>query len=335
MLITTFGSKCCNANKSPETAEEDAAGEPVVELLLLSAHLRLGSGYFKRILSREWKESVTRNTEGKRFVEAEDFDAEALLMVMRMIHNLDHSVPQKVDLEMMAKIAVIVDYYDCHEPVWFIASMWINELKECLPETCNRDLSLWLLISSVFDEKEIFLEITKTAVMTSTGPLKTLDLPIRDIFIGITFRHLDRIAQRRKNAIGLMVTVLEDTFDSLLKGKTHCSYECTSALLGALMKGASRLLLHSPEEPYLGYSIESLEQALRNITTPRTPACIWRHSTPSCSLENQILDRLKGDLEKFKQGFELHQTSIPDDVEKSKEAELKRTSSLEVLPRTT
>lgn len=160
--------------------------EPYLKLLLSSAHLRLGSGYFKRTLSHGWKEAVTVDADGKRCIEAEDFDAEALLMVMRMIHNLDHSVPEKVDLEMMAKVAVIVDYYDCHEPVWFIASMWINELKDSLPTTCNRDLSLWLLISSVFDEKEVFLKITTTAILMSTGPIRKLDLPIRDIFIGVS-----------------------------------------------------------------------------------------------------------------------------------------------------
>ncbi|KAF6820659.1 hypothetical protein CPLU01_12684 [Colletotrichum plurivorum] len=178
--------------QSPPSTGEAAPEEPHLKLLLSSAHLRLGSAYFKRTLNHGWKEAVTLNADGKRCIEAEGFDAEALLIVMRMIHNLDHSVPEKVDLEMMAKIAVVVDYYDCHEPVWFIASMWINELKEAtLPTACNRNLSLWLLVSSVFEEKEVFLKVTEAAVLTSTGPLRTLDLPIRGIFIGMesTERH--------------------------------------------------------------------------------------------------------------------------------------------------
>lgn len=166
------------------TQASDLDGQPRVELLVSSAHLRLGSRYFKRTLTHQWKESVTYRPDGRRCMDAEGWDEDALLIVMRLLHNLDRQVPRNVNLEMLAKIAVIVDYYDCHEAVQFFATAWIDGLKDELPSTCDRDLMLWLLVSSVFEVAEVFQKMSEVAVLKSTGPLPKLDLPIRDIIIG-------------------------------------------------------------------------------------------------------------------------------------------------------
>lgn len=97
---------------------------------------------------------------------------------MRVLHGLNREVPRKITLEMLAKIAILVDYYQCHEAVELAVIMWIDAFKDCLPLKGDRDLVLWLLVSSTFRQTETFRSITKTAIEESRAPLPALDLPI-------------------------------------------------------------------------------------------------------------------------------------------------------------
>lgn len=54
----------------------------------------------------------TRN-DGLYHVPAEDWDGEALLCVLQVLHLHNSQVPRTVSLEMLAKIAVLVDFYKC------------------------------------------------------------------------------------------------------------------------------------------------------------------------------------------------------------------------------
>lgn len=44
-------------------------------------------------------------------------NAEALLSLMQIVNGRTRSVPGEVNLEMLAEIAVLVDYFDCLEAV--------------------------------------------------------------------------------------------------------------------------------------------------------------------------------------------------------------------------
>ncbi|KAF6806822.1 hypothetical protein CMUS01_14271 [Colletotrichum musicola] len=296
------------------TQADDTDDEPLVELLVSSAHLRLGSGYFKRTLTNQWKEAVTYRPDGRRCIYAEGWDEGALLTVMHLLHNLDRRVPRQVELEMLAKIGVNVDYYDCHEAVQFFASTWIDALKKKLPSKCDRDLILWLLVSSVFGVEDLFQKMTQVAVFNSAGPLPKLDLPIRDAVI-------DRIDSRRQDAIGFILAALNDLHDSLRKETAGCNYECSAMLLDILTKAACKhhFMSPSPREPFLGYSIEASQRAIREIQAPPYWNCrvgAMQFSTGiHCEVGPMIFEGLRGDFKKCKQGFRLQEISKPDVVE--------------------
>ncbi|KAJ0103737.1 hypothetical protein J7T55_011007 [Diaporthe amygdali] len=135
-------------------------------------------------LNGPWTEATADSIDGLRHIEASDWDDQALLLLMRVRHGLNREVPRKITLEMLAKIAVLVDYYDCHEAVELAVNMWIDAFKDSRPLDCNRDLPLWLLISSTFRQPETFRSITKTAIQESRAPLPALDLPISQNVIG-------------------------------------------------------------------------------------------------------------------------------------------------------
>jgi len=141
-----------------------------IRLRLSSRHLALASRYFKAAFER-WIDGPPY------LLNAEDWDTEALLILMNIIHGRTWSVPRSVDLEKLAKIAVLVDHYMCYEAVDLFSDIWIKSLS-CPPSECGRDLVLWLLVVSVFPKDSEFKTLTKIIIRESHGRLDTLGLPI-------------------------------------------------------------------------------------------------------------------------------------------------------------
>jgi hypothetical protein len=111
-----------------EPAEEPAelgATEPLEEncfrIQVSAKHLILASSVFKKILTSGWKESITYLQKGSVENTAESWDIDALLIMLRIIHCQFYHIPRKMTLEMLAKVAVLADYYDCREAIIFFA----------------------------------------------------------------------------------------------------------------------------------------------------------------------------------------------------------------------
>jgi hypothetical protein len=152
----------------------------------------LASTYFERMVDGTWKES-SADPDSRYYVEAEDWDAEALTTLMNIIHGRFRGVPRSVSLEMLAKVAVLVDYYDCHKVVEPSSKEWIDNLRHHVPKEYNRALILWLLVSWVFSQPDIFEATTRIALLESQGPLRTLNLLIPESVVGKAFQIEDRI----------------------------------------------------------------------------------------------------------------------------------------------
>ncbi|KAK2766914.1 hypothetical protein FQN54_006229 [Arachnomyces sp. PD_36] len=149
-----------------------------------SRHLILASEYFKRTLGPEWKEGATLKSDGHVTVHAEGWDGEAFLILLNIIHGHTRKVPKSIDLDMLAKIALLVDYYQCLEVSELFANIWFEKLIEGVPSTYTRDLILWLFVSWVFRQSELFTRTTKICSTQSRGPIQTLALPIPENFVG-------------------------------------------------------------------------------------------------------------------------------------------------------
>jgi hypothetical protein len=85
---------------------------------------------------------------------------------------------------MLAKIAVLADYYKCVEVVEICSEIWINKLKKNLPERYSRDLILWILVSWIFRQAKLFRVVTGIALKESRGRIQTLGLPIPERIVG-------------------------------------------------------------------------------------------------------------------------------------------------------
>ncbi|KAE9571061.1 hypothetical protein CGMCC3_g12969 [Colletotrichum fructicola] len=248
--------------------------------------------YFKKALSELWAKTLVHSEDGRRHLQAADWDADALPILMHIFHARTQNIPRSVDLEQLAKIAVLVDYYDCHDTVEFFATLWIHSLQEQLSLQCNRELILWLLVSVVFRRDDLFQAVTKIAVTKSKGPLPTLELPVLQ-------SPIDQIDKRRQDAIADILGTLDKLGSDLLRGSTGCDFDCSSALFGALAKNMAKhnLMDPVPRAPFLGYGITALEKAVNCFQSPR-----WHHfvysglSSGSCELSSMCTNLLKKGL---------------------------------------
>ncbi|KAI3333690.1 hypothetical protein F4824DRAFT_502671 [Ustulina deusta] len=163
----------------PEEQTEPSVSSPEIHLQVSSAHLKLASRYFQKAFDGKFKESQP-DSDGLLHVDASGWDMEALLIVLWVIHGKNRGIPKTIDLELLAKIAVIVDYYDCHEMFDAFAELWLQRLKGrfILLHKLDRELVLLLFVSWMFGWTNEFKLATRIVLHQSKGPLRTLDLPI-------------------------------------------------------------------------------------------------------------------------------------------------------------
>jgi hypothetical protein len=173
-------------------------GEESIHYHVSSRHLMLASPVFKRALNKNgFAESVRNEIDGFFHIDASDWDPEALLIVLRILHGRNKQVPRKASLDMLAKIAILEDYYTFGESLDVFTEIWVQELiKVSIPTVYCRDLVLWIWVAWLFDKDQQFKEATTTAIKQSTESLRTLGLPIPAILSGTFIHHSREIRDR-------------------------------------------------------------------------------------------------------------------------------------------
>jgi len=181
-------------NPVPKVTTEPIKEEGI-RFCVCAGNLMSASPWFNRALKRNgWMES-NWNSEGRSFyISAEDWDEEAFVILMNVFHLRNRKVPRTVTLEMLAKIAVLVDYYECDESIEPFTSVWIEDLRARtpIPKTYCRDLILWLWISWVFKLSDLFKQTTIVAIKQCTEPVRNLGLPIPAWITGMCY--LDHVS---------------------------------------------------------------------------------------------------------------------------------------------
>ncbi|KAI1283499.1 hypothetical protein F5Y07DRAFT_155014 [Xylaria sp. FL0933] len=246
--------------------------EQSVRLQVSSSHLKLSSPYFKKALDGPFKESYS-TADGLRHIDADGWDKEAFVIVMQILHGRNRPIPRRLDLEMLAKVAVIVDYYNCHESVEPFAEIWHNGID--IPwskalNIINQDLIIYLFVSWVFDWEGELRATTKVAQNLSEGPLSTMGLPIPELIISI-------INHRRLKELRRIGASLHKVFDRFRTPLPKCTEECASIQLGFF----ERQILHSKglrfhtsiDASLIGFSVASAIEAVQEIKSPT-----WYHN---------------------------------------------------------
>lgn len=172
------------APSAPTQLEEAHECVKHVEIRVSSRHLILASPYWARMLNGQLKEATTLKERGCVTIPVEGVDADALLALMQVVHGKTRDVPRTVSLEMLAKIAVAVDLYECYEAVDIFVSIWLTPLRLTFPTAYSRDTVLWIFVSHVFKQHDEFKQATRLVLMHSCSSIQDWQLPISSNIVG-------------------------------------------------------------------------------------------------------------------------------------------------------
>ncbi|KAL4938178.1 hypothetical protein BDV06DRAFT_232058 [Aspergillus oleicola] len=266
-------------------------------------HLILASLVFKKILTGGWKESAAYQQKGFVEIKAESWDIDALMILLRAVHGQLYDIPHKLTLEMLAKVAVLADYYDCRQTLFVYKDIWIEALEEPVPPNYSQALVLWIWVAWFFQLPAQFKEATSNAMTRSHGFISNLRLPI-------PANVMDPMNDSRQRSIGAMINQFHDTLGALLSGSQGCCWECSSIMYGALSKNLALhdLLSPKPEAPFPGQSYEDLIVKVLFLPSPCWTSQPRRKKRHSCSFSsfNSLFGAPPGVIE----GLDLH-TLIP------------------------
>jgi hypothetical protein len=168
--------------------EEGPIKEDGIHFHVCSGNLMSASPWFNRVLKKNgWIESIRNGEDKHLYIYAEDWDEDAFLILMNIFHIRNRKVPRTVSLEMLAKIALLVDYYDCGEAIEQFTEIWVANLKTTtpVPTTYCRDLILWIWVSWVFKLPDRYQQSTEMAIKQCTASIRNLGLPIPSWITGV------------------------------------------------------------------------------------------------------------------------------------------------------
>ncbi|KAF7169067.1 hypothetical protein CNMCM5623_001899 [Aspergillus felis] len=296
-------------SRQPPTPEVSDAKEEghresgLIGMRVSSRHLSLASPVFNRMFNGNWFEGHEIRSEGIAVVIMDIWEVDPTLIIMNIMHGYAPKVPRKVDLDTLAKIAMIVDYYQCRGVVEVFADIWIDQLKGDMPKTFGKAVLQWICIAWVFRKQTEFFAATRVALVESSGMVQTYGLPIPS-------RVIDTINETRQQAIRDALATIDRVIDDLSSSTHRCSFECSSMLLGALMKflRLSNLIFPDPSPPYDKLSIGSLTRSM--VLFARSPLWEARLSTKgrpewhNCRL-GTLLDPIRQGLESKMNGLKL------------------------------
>ncbi|KAH7179980.1 uncharacterized protein B0J16DRAFT_248340, partial [Fusarium flagelliforme] len=234
-----------------------------VGMLVSGKHLELASPVFKAMITGPFAEGKA-GVSGIRQLTASDWDPEAFKIILSIIHGYHRDVPRSLSLEMLAKVAMIVDYYECNECVEIYIDMWLEGLSSKQPKVYGRDCILCLFISWVFSKPILFGNMTHLAVRHSQRLIEAADFPIpADI--------LEEIDVARQGSLVEIFSAMYELFDRLQNEEEVCSFECSSMLLGVLTKELGKRGILNPRSapPFDGFSIECFKEMINRLKKPR------------------------------------------------------------------
>lgn len=183
-----------DAAMSDENASK-AEPQKCIRIQVSAKHLTFCSPYFQRILTGNWKESISFFQEGSVEITVTDWDIDAFLIILRAMHGQNYFIPNMLTLEMLAKVTVIADYYDCKEALHHLGDIWVANLQERIPVDVSRELMLWIWVAWFFQLPIEFLQSTSIAMSKGRDLIDTLGLPIPGEIMGEKSRIIadDRI----------------------------------------------------------------------------------------------------------------------------------------------
>jgi hypothetical protein len=143
-------------------------------------------------LTGSWEES-RKGEDGLYHLSASDWYSEAFEILLNVLHLRNRQVPKELSLELLAKVAVLVDYHRCWEDFDLFNTLWVELLrvKQPVPIDYGRALMLWMAVAWVFKLPEEFTATSGIALRENTEP------HVQDMELGIPPAILSKIVHEQ------------------------------------------------------------------------------------------------------------------------------------------
>lgn len=155
-----------------------------------SKHLTLASPVFKALLRGSFAESSDLQSDLSPEILLHDDDPAAFWLLLYIIHGRPKQVPNKIGLETLTQIALLVDKYELHEVSEVITDGWIEQIQEEDVPDCEHDIgkvAQLLCVAWVFRNPMMFSKMTFLAMQLSVGNFACVEaahLPITAAVLG-------------------------------------------------------------------------------------------------------------------------------------------------------
>ncbi|EGU78758.1 hypothetical protein FOXB_10731 [Fusarium oxysporum f. sp. conglutinans Fo5176] len=172
--------------KSLQPYREDGSPNEL-EFRVSTKHLCIASPVFRKMIQGNFQESQPKD-KGLFEIRTSSWNTQALLVLLDIIHGHHRQVPRDLDLDTIAQIGFLVDYYDCLEIVEVFFDLWQAHLSDWWKygriyfdissiHPFGESQLLMLFIDLTFRNQVVFKNLTISAILTTSGHIKT-HLPI-------------------------------------------------------------------------------------------------------------------------------------------------------------
>ncbi|KAI1425727.1 hypothetical protein F5Y12DRAFT_714005 [Xylaria sp. FL1777] len=206
------------------------------QLIVSLQHLSKASGWF-----HAWDRILPSGPAHDSHCVVDVIDVDAFTIVINHIHGRTELFPRHVNLETLAKVAVLVIYLGCSEVLGNSPQRWMDKLWREQHWAYSRDIVLWIYVAQMFKDPQKFREATRQAMMLWPGRFIDLGLHIEASVSA-------EINIRREKTLALILSRLRTfTTNHLQRVRTMPSIDNEVALFGTLLKQLHHKYSMSPE----------------------------------------------------------------------------------------
>lgn len=158
---------------------EDENRETLV-LIVTSKTLTLASPVFNKMLNSSFKEGIAKTTEGKVAIPLPEDDSEAMTIICRALHNMNHLVPEQLSSTLLEEIAVLCNKYDCARALMAHGNVWIRNGLDSSPN--SNDLDRLLFAACVLDIPAAFARVAWEFVLARVERIVDIQVGLPALF---------------------------------------------------------------------------------------------------------------------------------------------------------
>lgn len=251
-----------------------------VRMLASSKVLMRESRYFRKMFQGDWTERSALQANKSIKLTIFDWDPQALWIVLSILHGHARRAPIYMPINMLTKIAIIVDFYGCHDAMEPYMNGWLATSYP-VANKLGANMVKLLLVTWVFQKHFSFNHYAGMAAAQSRRRISDYGLPIPKSIIGkCTFYHassskkikltfVDVIEYARIGAIqGALIAI--NSVINKLESQSVCGLACDSIVLGYLRKYLRAGKCFDPDfkAPYIGENFEDFVHWIQGMTLP-------------------------------------------------------------------